>query len=156
MQTEKWVTTVFEGGRDTVSITIYFSFKNFVATRKTGSRHHISVSSVVTKLLMSRPNFLINFLNQSIPCCDKPFFLTYKIVSRHRFFFFSRSRNYFPKFLQLKLPSNLVNHPQLSQNFQFKHCEDIFSKIINSILNNYLIKTHQHSIQAIGNKLPQT
>ena len=65
LQTEKSVATVFEGGYDTVSVTIYFSFKNFIATgKKTGPRHHISVSSVVTKLLMSRPNFLINCLNQ--------------------------------------------------------------------------------------------
>ena len=73
MQTEKWAMTVFEGGRDTVSIAIYFNFKIFVATGKTGLRHHISVSSVATKLLMSRPNFLINCLNQSIPCSDNPF-----------------------------------------------------------------------------------
>ena len=53
MQTEKWVATMFEGGRDTVSVAIYFTFKNFVATGKTGSRHHISVSFVATELLMS-------------------------------------------------------------------------------------------------------
>ena len=73
LQTEKWVATVIEGGRDTVSIAIYFSFKNFVATGKTRSRHHISVSSVATELLMSRPSFLINCLNQSIPFCENHF-----------------------------------------------------------------------------------
>ena len=70
---EKWVATVFEGGHETVLVAISFSLKNFVATGKTGSRHHISVSSVTTKLLMSQPIFLINCLNQSIPRCDNPF-----------------------------------------------------------------------------------
>ena len=47
--------------------------KKFIATGKTGSWHHISVSSVANELLISRPNFLINCHNQSIPCCDNPF-----------------------------------------------------------------------------------
>ena len=73
---------MFEGGRDTVFVAIFFNFKFcfvlflfffFVTTGKTGSRHHISVSFVAAELLMSRPNFLINCLNQSIPCYDNPF-----------------------------------------------------------------------------------
>ena len=76
---------MFEGGHDTVSVAIYFSFKNFVATGKTRSRHHISVSYVAAELLMSQPNFLINCLNQSIPCCDT-FFI-----------FFVVTKNLFPK-----------------------------------------------------------
>ena len=87
--------TVFEGGRDTVSIAIYFSFKKIFATGKTGSRHHILVSSIATELLMSRPNFLINCLNQSIPCCDNPF--SSLIKQCHDTNIFIATKNLFPQ-----------------------------------------------------------
>ena len=96
LQSEKWVATVFEGGRNTASVPIYFSLKNFVSTGKTGSRHHISVSSIMTELLMSQPNFLINCLNQSIPCCDNLFSSLIKQCRDIEFFFFS-TKNLFPQ-----------------------------------------------------------
>ena len=34
MKTKKWVTKVFEGGRDTIFVTIYFSFKKFYRNKK--------------------------------------------------------------------------------------------------------------------------
>ena len=116
--------TVFEVGRDTFSISIYFSFKIFVAIRKIGSQHHISVSFFATEILMSRPNFLINCLNQSIPCCDNPLSLLIK-QCRDTDYFCCNQEFVSPNCCNLKLPSNSVNHPQLSQNFQFKHFEDI-------------------------------
>ena len=115
---------MFEGGRYTVSVVIYFRFINFVAIGITRSRHHISVSSVMTELLMSQPNFLINCLNQSIPCCDNPFSSLIKQCC-DTYFYCHNQEFVSPNCCNLKLPSNPVNHPQLNQNFQFKQCEEL-------------------------------